>query len=329
MKKILTLLFFFVFSIALFAQNEEAFQEYLSKIRPVLTKNVEKITNSDLKALNSALSLDVTKYGEANKRLCLQIKTEANTKLNEYNNYLNQLKNISKTLDELDSETSLRKAAELKSDSLTEENIRLYALIDDLNYQISQYKKQITKVKNANKKIHEENIATKELLQNSSNLVAQMLLLFPDEIIDNELMQSVPKNITDSLASMQCSISSLLRTNFMTTLQAMKSDNEFMDSAAVYFVKNQRHNEQIKNYVDASNKLIAKLRSSNVDCAISQADSIEKELNDFLTEIEKRSDKISSPFVKFLTNNLVWLLIIVALIITGIIIISKKTKQKN
>ena len=44
MKKVLTLLFFFVFSIALFAQNEEAFQEYLSKIRPVLTKNVEKIT---------------------------------------------------------------------------------------------------------------------------------------------------------------------------------------------------------------------------------------------------------------------------------------------
>ena len=329
MKKFLLFtIYFLTCSIFLFAQSEEAFQEYLAKIRPILTKNVEKITNVDLQALNSAMALEPTKYGEANKRLCLQIKSEAATKVKEYNAYLEQLQNMSKTLDELDAETTLRQAAELKNDSLTEENVRLYALIDDLNYQISQYKKQISKVKQVNKKIQDENIATKEILQNSSNLVAQMLLLFPDDIIDNDLMQDVPKTITDSLADMQCSIANLLKTNFMTTLQSMRSDNEFMDTAAVYFAENHKHTDQITNYIEASNKLVAKLRSSNVDCAISQADNIENELNDFLLEIERRGNDVNSPFVQFLLDNLVWLLIILALVIGLIILIVKNKKQK-
>lgn len=314
-------------SVMAHAQNEENFQSYLSKIQPVLSKNVEKLTSSDLLLIDEAMSLEADKYGTANRRLCMKIKSDATAKKGEYQDYLTKARAHSKTLDELDDETSLRMTTELQRDSLAEENAKLQALIVDLNSQITKFKKQAEKISKLNKKIQEENLATKDLLQNSSNLVAQMLMLMPDELMQNELMGDVPKDITDSLANAQCMISRLLKTNFTTTLQTLKADSAFMDSAAVYFKENRKHSKEVETYINTSNELIARLRSSGVECAMGNASDIENELNDFLLEIEKRDDAGLS-FVDFIKENSIWLFPIILVLAVGVTIVVMNTKKK-
>jgi hypothetical protein len=177
--------------------------------------------------------------------------------------------------------------------------------------------------------MQKENLETKELLQNSSTLLAQMLMIMPDEAFNNELMQDVPKNIIDSLNQTQCAVAQLLKINFTTTLQSMRTDAAFMDSAAVFYKNNQKHDPQITNYIDATTELIVKLRTSGIECALTQASNIENELNEFLLEIEKRGDTIGSNFMNFITKNLPWLLVILLLVIGVTVLVVSKTKKKN
>lgn len=330
MKKItLTVVLSILSFTILLAQTEEAFQNFLVKVQPVLTKNTEELTKEDVKLLNEAISVDPDTYGEANRRLCMKIKSDAAAKLDDYKNYLTKMQNMSKTLDELDEQVNLRLLTEKQRDSLAAENVKLLELIDKLNSQINSYKKQAAKLEKANKQMQKENLETKELLQNSSTLLAQMLMIMPDEAFNNELMQDVPKNIIDSLNQTQCAVAQLLKINFTTTLQSMRTDAAFMDSVAVFYKNNKKHDPQITNYIDATTELIVKLRTSGIECALTQASNIENELNEFLLEIEKRGDTIGSNFMNFITTNLPWLLIILLLLIAVTVLVVSKTKKNN
>ena len=202
-------------------------------------------------------------------------------------------------------------------------------MIEDLNSQIIKFKKQAEKISKLNKKIQEENLATKDLLQSSSNLVAQMLMLLPEDLMQNELMGNLPKNITDSLANAQCMIAKLLKTNFTTTLQTLKADSAFMDSAAVYFAENKKHNDAVATYINTSNDLIARLRNSGIEseCVSGNVSDIENELNDFLLEIERRNNNGTS-FTDFVKENALWLFPILLILAVGITIVIMKTNKK-
>ncbi len=313
----------------LFAQNEEAFQNYLVKINPILTKSTEELNKSDINLLNEAIALNPDTYGVANKRLCIKIKADAKNKLDKYRDYLAKMKKMSGTLDKLDDETALRKSTELERDKLADENAKLLATIDNLNSQITKYKTQAQKLKRANKKLQDENMTTKDILKNSSALLAQMLTIMPDEVINSNIKEKIPTDILDSLNNTQCAVTQLLKTNFTTSLQSMRTDVAFMDSMAVFYRNNKKYDTQITNYIDATNELIAKLRSSEIECAVTQAAQIENDLNEFLLEIEKRSENISSDFMKFISNNLVWLIMILILLIVGSMLVVSKTKKKN
>lgn len=186
-------------------------------------------------------------------------------------------------------------------------------------------KSKSKKIKSMNKKLQEEAMTTKDLLQTSSNMVAQLIMLMPKKNrIDNELRDSLPQTLKDSLENVQCEVSALLKSNYMITLESMRADKQFMDSAIVYFVTNQKHIADITNYVNVGQELIQRLRNSGVDCAIGYAADIENEINTFLLSIEN-ADSSGSNIAEFIVNNLFWMIPVLLLLIAGIILVIKKT----
>ncbi len=327
--KVLILLFgAMICSLSVYAQNDDnAFQQYLANIQPVLSKNVETMNSADIELLQKTITLSPTSFGAANQRLCAKMINDAKIKKQEYDEYLKKSQNMANTLDILDDETSLRMLTEQQRDSLFAENAQLKSIIEELNKHIDSYKAQARKLKAANKKLQDESLATKDLLETSSNLVAQLIMLMPKRPMDAASKTALPKTLQDSLEQAQCDVAQLLKSNYMITLESMKADKQFMDTAVLYFETNKRHLPDIISYMDAGHELIYRLRNSGVECAIGYATDIENEMNTYLLSIENASTK-SFSLIDFIRGNLLWLVPVLLLLIAGIVLVAKKTSKK-
>jgi hypothetical protein len=285
------------------------------------------LSKDDLNTLTQAIEISPNYFGESNSRLCINLANQAKNKKKEYENYVNAKENLAQTNEKLATETDLRMSAEAREGVLIIENQELKVLIEELQGQIAKFEQQSKRLSRANKKLKDENLASKELLQSSGDLVAQMLMLMPRNSIDNATMDSLPTTLVDSLVDAQCGISQLLKSNFVITIEQLKANQPFMDSAVVFFKENKKHSAEITNYIDNGNELINRLRNSQIDCAISYAADIESEMNGFLTEIENK--EIGTGFADFILNNIAWLAPVFLVILFGIIWLIRKTSKKQ
>lgn len=313
-----------------FAQgNDNDFQQLLSRIQPVLNKNVENMTKDDLTILNDVIYLSPNAFGEVNSRLCINLINQAKTKKREYDDFIDSKKKLARTIDERDRETALREQAEEKRDELIAENTDLKTLIETLQARITNFEKQMHKLTQANKKLQAENIVAKELLQTSSDLVAQMLMLMPRLSIDNATMDELPQTLKDSLVDAQCGVAKLLKENFVVTIQQLEANQQFMDSSVAFFQTNRRHSADITIYIDNGNELIRRLRNSGIDCAIGYASDIENEMNGFLMKIESRQLVPGENLFDFIMDNLIWLIPLLVILILGIVLVARKTSSTD
>ena len=329
MKKISTkILMMLLATVVAFSQGSDSdFQRLLSKIQPILNKNVENFTKEDVNSLNSVIELSADSYGESNTRLLNNLINQSKTKKREYDDFITSKKNMATTLDMLDDETASRIAAEKREEILIDENTNLKELIQQLQTNIAKLEQQAKKMSQVNKKLQEENLAAKELLQTSSDLVAQMLMLMPTRNLDDATMQDLPASLRDSLENAQCGISQILKSNFLITIQQLKANQPFMDSAIIYFKTNKRHSIEIANYIDNCNELVNRLRKSGIDCAIGYASDIENEMNGFLLLIEN-SEIGTKNFADFILDNIIWIAPLCLIVLLGIILLIRRTSKK-
>jgi hypothetical protein len=311
-----------------FAQtNDNDFQRFYSKSQPLVQKNVEQLSKEDLTSLNNLSALSPNAYGESNAPLITKLITAAKQKKQEYNDYMEAKNRMSKTLDNLDDEQARRAAAELRGDSLYSENSSLKQIIEELQAKVAKFEQQAKKLTAANKKLETENLASKALLQSSSDLVAQMLMLMPNISLDDETRDGLPPSLRDSIESAQCGVAQLLKSNFLITLQQLEANQQFMDTAAAYFRQNGRHTVEVISYTDNCSELVAKLRRSGIECAIGYASDIENEMNNFLMSIENRGEQ--SNLGDFIVNNIIWIGPVFLIVIIGIILLIRKTSKNG
>ena len=314
---------------SLYSQNRSAdYQNLLAKAQILFAKQPELFNNDDIAKLNEIINLDVNLFGEENVRLCKNLVEQAKKKKNEYDQYLAQLKNMSATLDTLDSEISRRQDAENRNMELLSENTDLKQIIENLNEVIANYQKQEQKLVNANKRLEKENLVAKDLLQESSDIVAQMLTLMNNINVGNINNDSLPQTLIDSLEDAQCRVAQLLKSNFLITIQQLKINKEFMDSANTFYTTKYIHILEVNEYIENGEELVKKLKNSGLDCAIKYAKDIEMEMLDFIENIENPRDS-PNTFMKFIQNNLYWLIPILLVLIIGIIILIRNTSKKS
>ena len=310
--------------------NDNNFQIFISKIQPVLSKNVELLNKEDINILNSAIETSPNAFGEANSRLCVKVVDQAKQKKKDYDDYIASRKTMVGTIDELENEAELRARAEARESELLMENAELKALIENLQAQVQKFDQQAKKLVQANSKIQQlqaENLNAKELLQTSSDLVAQMLMLMPS--LDNAAMSSLPASLRDSLEIAQCSVVQLLKSNFIITIQQLKATPLFLDSAIAYFAANQKHSGEIRVYIDNGSELVERLRKSGIDCAMRYASDIENEVNDFLLLIENSESNSIGNFSDFISKNIFWIVPICLVLLFGTILLIRKTSNKT
>ena len=330
LSKIAILLFISCFLCSsLYSQNKNAdYQNLFAKAQILFDKQPELFNKDDLAKLNEIINLEVNQFGEENVRLCQNLVERAKKKKIEYDQYLIQLKNMSATLDTLDGEIARRQEAEDRNIELLSENTNLKQIIENLNVVIANYKKQEQKLVNANKRLEKENLFAKDLLQESSGLVAQMLTLMNNINIGNISTDSLPQTLIDSLEDAQCRVAQLLKSNFLITIQQLRINKEFMDSASIYYTTNHIHILEVNEYIENGEELVKKLKNNGLDCAIKYANDIEMEMFDFIDSIENSQNNPNS-FMQFIQNNLYWLIPILLVLIIGIIILIRNTSKKT
>ena len=116
--------------------------------------------------------------------------------------------------------------------------------------------------------------------------------------------------------------------HFLITIQQLKSNQQFIDSASKYYKNNNIHMVEIQNYINGANELVMKLRKNGSDCTIGYAADIETEINDFVYNIENLKNN-TDDFLQFINNNLYWLIPVLLILIIGIIILIKNTSKRS
>ena len=316
------------FAGVLFSQNKSnEYQKLLAKAQVLFAKQPEIFTNEDLIKLNELIDLDVNIFGEENARLCRNIVEQAKKKKIEYDQYIAMLDNIASALDTLDGEILRRESAETENINLLGENADLKQIIDDLKSIIARLEKQEKKLSDANARLEKETIKAKNLLKESSDITAQILMLMPDIRMDSLAENTISKTLRDSLEDAQCRVVLLLKSNFLITIQQLKANKEFMDSANAYYKLNNHHLFEVREYKENGEELIQRLKKADIDCAIRCANDIALELEDFIYNIETQNDNTNN-FIKFVKSNAYWLVPVILILLIGLIILIRNTNKK-
>lgn len=315
-------------SVLLSQNKSKDYQTLLAKAQILFSKSPESLNKNDIAQLDDLIKLDVNSFGEENVRLCRNLIEQAKKKKVDYEQYVEQMNNMSSTLDKLDDETTKRQDAENLADELIFENENLQQIIEELNLIIARYEQQKQRLNAANNRLQKENLAVKDLLKESNDIVAQMLTLMPDIKMDNITKSSLQKTLRDSLEYAQCGVAQLLKSNFLITIQQLKSNQQFIDSASEYYKNNKAHINEIQNYMNGANELANRLRKNGAECAVSYAADIETEMNDFINGIENPENHTDN-FLQFIIDNIYWLVPVLLVLVVCIIILIKNTSKSS
>ncbi len=312
--------------ISLSAQPQDnSLQKFMSQIQTVLAKDVESFSQSDLDLLQNTIKLNPSFYGAANQKIVQKIIKDAKTKKMDYDNYLKTKTDLSKTRQDLDVTTDAWRQSEKRGDSLYSENVQLKVLIDELTNRINKLDKESKRLQTINKRIQQENMQTKDLLETSRTSIRRIMNLMPLPQ-KNELNEQIPASLQDSLNQSECQVAELLKNNFVYTIDGFKHDQTFLDSASNYFRDNKVHLPIVEEFISTGSELAARLKQSGTDCANNYAAEIEVAMSDFKTMIESKESSFGDKVARFFSENSVLIIILVVLIalIIALLIFRKK-----
>lgn len=329
MKSLVLSLFVSLFAVAfLVAQPQDNnFQKYYSKVQTVLAKQAEELSTSDVRTLEDAIRLSGDAFGAANQKLVGKMIQDARSKKNEYDNYIKTKANLALTETKLGKTQEALKTETARGDSLYSENVQLKVLIEQLNTKINKMDKEAKKLQNINKKIQQENMQTKEMLTASRSSINRIMRLLANSPERNELAGDIPASLQDSLNQSECQIAELLKNNYIITLDGLKRDQMFIDSASTYFKENLAHLPIIDEYIIQGMDLVARLKERGSDCTNSYASEIETAMTEFKANIENTETSFGEKIAKFFSENL-GIIIPLSLILLVIIVFLFIRKKK-
>lgn len=307
--------------------QDNNFQKFYSQVQNVIAKDVESFSGSDLKTLNEAIKIDPNYFGAANQKLVSKMIQDAKSKKLDYDNYLRTKENLSKTKEELDVTSGFLKESEARGDSLYAENVQLKVLIDQLTARINKLDKEAKKLQNINKKFQQENLQTKELLQSSRGTINRILRLLPANVNRNEMHDQLPATLQDSLNQSECQVAELLKNNFLLTLDGLKRDQVFLDSAMNFFKENKVHLPVIDEYILSGTDLVNRFKEIGIPCTSNYASEIEVAITDFKTTIESANMTFGEKFAKFFSENMIIIIPLLLVIIVLIVLLFRKSKK--
>lgn len=320
----------FVGLVSLSAQPQDNnFQKYYSEVQSVLAKQVENLSSSDLNTLKDAIKLNPMEFGAASQKLTKKMIQDAKEKKAAYDTYIagkNKLELTKKTLDQT---TQNWQKAEERGDSLFSENIQLKDLIAQLTKRVNKLEKESKQLASVNKKLKNEAIQTKEMLETSRASIRRILSMIPASPRAGELNSQLPATLQDSLTQSECQVAELLKNNFIVTLEGMQRDQLFMDSASTYFKENKRHLVSLEEFFLSGNDLINRLKTWGSDCAKNYASDIEIAMNDFKLSVENADMSFGEKLAKFFSENLGIIIPVVLIVIVGIVLLVRKSKKGN
>ncbi len=332
MKNIIKLLFFIllVSNIAIFAQIDNNFQKFYADIQKVLAKDIESLTTSDLNLLNETIKLNANYFGAANQKLTQKAIQDAKNKKLEYENWLKTKQNLEETKQNLAQTTEALQESIARGDSLYAENVQLKELIEQLTKRVKLLEREAARLEKVNKSFKEEAIQTKYLLEQSRTAVQRIMRLLPNPAAqNNELLDQVPGTLQDSLNQSECQIAELIKNNFIITLESVKKDQAFLDSARVYFSENKTHLPVVESYFNEANELINRFKELNTPCTSNYASEIEIAITELRSLIEMTDNSFGQKLAKFVSENLLIVIILLIAIAVLIFLLAKKNKNNN
>ena len=320
----------FVGLVSLSAQPQDNnFQKYYSEVQSVLAKQVENLSSSDLNTLKDAIKLNPMEFGAASQKLTKKMIQDAKEKKAAYDTYLAGKNKLELTKKSLDQTTQNWQKAEERGDSLFSENIQLKDLIAQLTKRVNKLEKESKQLSSVNRKLKNEAIQTKEMLETSRASIRRILSMIPASPRAGELNSQLPATLQDSLTQSECQVAELLKNNFIVTLEGMQRDQKFMDSASTYFKENKRHLVSLEQFFLSGNDLIGRLKTWGSDCAKNYASDIEIAMNDFKLSVENADMSFGEKLAKFFSENLGIIIPVVLIIIVGIVLLVRKSKKGN
>lgn len=332
MKTFIKLLLFVLIlsNINLLAQIDNNFQKFYADIQKVLSKDVESLTQSDLNLLNETIKLNSNYFGAANQKLTIKAIQDAKNKKLEYENWLRTKQNLEETKQNLAQTTEALEESIARGDSLYAENVQLKALIEQLTKRVKLLEREAARLEKVNKSFKEETIETKYLLEQSRTAVQRIMRLLPNPATqNNELIEQVPGTLQDSLNQSECQIAELIKNNFIITLESVKKDQAFLDSARIYFTENKTHLPVVESYFNEANELINRFKELNTPCTSNYASEIEIAITDLRSLIEMTDNSFGQKLAKFVSENLLIVIILIIVLAVLIFLLVKKNKSNN
>ncbi|MGE5480627.1 MAG: hypothetical protein ACM3U1_09410 [Chloroflexota bacterium] len=311
----------FLAFLANYAQSPETeFQNYLSRINPVLNASTKDLNPSQINVLQDIINLSDNRFGAQYQKVVRSWKTRAQEKLADYENYQRQIQETEATRGKLNVETGMRQAAESARDSVivVADSLRKYVVI--LQQRISKLEGERSALKRSNAKLTDETRKAADNLEMSRNSVRRMLDLLAPNQVSGDIAAKLPQSLQDSLQQTECNVAELLKNNYVLTLKSMERDKPFLDSAGKYYRQYRQHLPSISEYLETGDALAARLDASASECARDNAEAIRQEIKQFRTNIELMASNNSfwANILIFFNNLSSNPLLLILLIIIGL-----------
>jgi phage FluMu protein gp41 len=316
MKTIFTF-FFALVVLTLAVHTQEDIQSFQARINELKAKPVAQLTVEDVQFLENVISMNSGKYGEVYQKVVDAQKSIAKNKLKQYDIWLKE-KNRSDSLDiELGTEKLKTEAQgeviEAQSDTIQSQK----ALIDKLKNDIVQLKNQIRRATRTNNLLKEEKTGLEQIIQDNNEIVARVSTLLSDNI---DLRTGVPADIKSELENTECQVAELISQNYILTLEKLKQDKDYLDKLREYYKANKEYPQEFYDYLTDGQKLLLKLRDSDIPCVNLKADEVKSAIDELKSVIQNKDCNFFCQIANYFSNN-IWLLGIIVLAIIGLVLL--------
>jgi phage FluMu protein gp41 len=306
----LTLLSFVLYS-------QEDIQSFQVKVNELKAKPVAQLTIEDVQFLENVVSTNSGKYGAVYQKVVDAQKSIAKNKLKQYDIWLKE-KNRSDSLDiELGTEKLKTEAQgeviQAQSDTIETQKM----LVNKLQNDILQLKNQISRTTRTNKKLKEEKTNLEQIIRDNNEIVARVSTLLSENIA---MRTSIPEDVKSELENTECKVAALISDNYILTLEKLKQDKDYLDKLREYYKENKEYPQEFYDYMLQGQKLLLKLRDSDIPCVNAQAESVKASIDELKSVIQNKDCDFFCQIANFFSKNF-WILGIVILLIIGLVLL--------
>lgn len=323
-KLILLILMFLTFHINAFSQND--IQSWQSRINQITQKQFPDLTTEEISFLKSVININKLTFGERYQKIVEDRKSDVAKYLKDYENWLEKVEKEKQLSSELSEEKQItkeqREIIEAQVDTIAVKE----QIIAELRSQIEKMRIEIKKIKSVNDKIKNEQKSLQSVLDENISVVKRLRTLLSRNL---EIATETPSDLKADLENTECDLAELLKSNYLLTIERLKSDKTALDSLQRFYKEKKRYPDQIEKYITDGEELAQRFSSSNIDCVSRNSNEIMNAVSDIKSLMEAEDCGFFCQIGKFITENLaVSIIILLALLLIIIILIVKGVKKK-